>query len=123
MALIRTGILTDLTPSRLKTSKAQWRRCIHSLGVSARFTITFWLQPPVTIQNDCPYDKPHRIFISLAPTLPNKTYSGVKVTPVTSSASTIDTSGASDSGNIDGERGGGVGGVDDLDLPLSIVSN
>jgi hypothetical protein len=45
------------------------------------------------------------------------------VTPVTSSASTIDTSGTIDSGKIDGLRGGGVGGVDDLDLDLpSILS-
>jgi hypothetical protein len=51
------------------------------------------------------------------------TYSGVKVTPVTSSASTIDTSGTIDSGKIDGLKGGGVGGVDDLDRDLpSILS-
>lgn len=48
------------------------------------------------------------------------------MTPVTSSASTIDTSGMIASGSIDGLRGGGVGGVDDRDrdLPsiLTIVS-
>ena len=45
----------------------------------------------------------------------HKTYSGVNVTPVTSSASTIDTSGTTASGSTLGFKGGGVGGVDDLD--------
>jgi hypothetical protein len=45
----------------------------------------------------------------------------VKVTPVTSSASTILTSGTTDSGRTFGLSGGGVGGVDDLDLVISLA--
>lgn len=41
------------------------------------------------------------------------THSGVNVTPVTSSASTIETSGTTEAGKMDGESGGGVGGVGD----------
>ena len=51
----------------------------------------------------------------------SETYSGVKVTPVTSSASTILTSGTTDSGRTFGLSGGGVGGVDDLDLVISLA--
>ena len=51
----------------------------------------------------------------------SKTYSGVKVTPVTSSASTMLTSGTTDSGRTFGFRGGGVGGVEDLDLVISLA--
>jgi hypothetical protein len=50
-----------------------------------------------------------------------ETYSGVKVTPVTSSASTILTSGTTDCGRTFGLRGGGVGGVEDLDLVISLA--
>jgi hypothetical protein len=50
-----------------------------------------------------------------------ETHSGVKVTPVTSSASTILTSGTTDSGRTFGLSGGGVGGVDDLDLVISLA--
>ena len=45
----------------------------------------------------------------------------MKVTPVTSSASTILTSGTTDSGRTLGLSGGGVGGVDDLDLVISLA--
>ena len=45
----------------------------------------------------------------------------MKVTPVTSSASTILTSGTTDSGRTFGLSGGGVGGVDDLDLVISLA--
>ena len=45
----------------------------------------------------------------------------MKVTPVTSSASTILTSGTTDSGRTFGFRGGGVGGVEDLDLVISLA--
>jgi len=51
----------------------------------------------------------------------SETYSGVNVTPVTSSASTILTSGTTDSGRTFGFRGGGVGGVEDLDLVISLA--
>jgi hypothetical protein len=90
--------------------------------VSASITWDYVSVRPVALPDTSPKNKAQRGRANAGEGEGGKeTYSGVKVTPVTSSASTILTSGTTDSGRTFGLSGGGVGGVDDLDLVISLA--